>query len=357
MMDNIREPIFLRKSNCMKQHIEELKKIRETLTQEGKEVIDKDVKCLEYGMLGEANIEFELKNSHMPMYVIHDLYVEDEGLSAQIDYLVITNKYTFLLECKNLYGNIDINNGSEFVRTVTYGRKKVKEGIYSPITQSERHLKLLKRITYKNKKNMLTRFLVDKFFESNYKTLVVLANPKTIIDTKYAKKEVKEQIIRADQLVKYIKDTCNNSKQEPLSNKQMLDWAEKFIKLHIDKKNKYLEKYNKYLLENNNEQPQTDNNKKQTEKYNNSDHENVIINSPIYKVEDSEIYKELKAYRQKKSREENIKAYYIYNNNQLEELIEKMPKNLEELNDVKGFAEVKISKYGKDIIEIVSRYV
>lgn len=127
---------------------------------------------------------------------------------------------------------------------------------------------------------MLTRFLVDKFFESNYKTLVVLANPKTIIDTKYAKKEVKEQIIRADQLVKYIKDTCNNSKQEPLSNKQMLDWAEKFIKLHIDKKNKYLEKYNKYLLENNNE-----------------------------------------------------------------------------LNDVKGFAEAKISKYGKDIIEIVSRYV
>ena len=30
---------------------------------------------IEWGMAGEQNIDFELKNSHMPMYVIHDLYL------------------------------------------------------------------------------------------------------------------------------------------------------------------------------------------------------------------------------------------------------------------------------------------
>ena len=46
-------------------------------------------------------------------------------------------------------------------------------------------------------------------------------------------------------------------------------------------------------------------------------------------------------YRLNKSREENIKPYYIYNDNQLKDLILKMPKNKEELKLVYGFGEKK----------------
>lgn len=48
-------------------------------------------------MLGENNIEFELKNSHFPMYILHDIYLEDGDLSAQIDYLVFTKKNCFVI--------------------------------------------------------------------------------------------------------------------------------------------------------------------------------------------------------------------------------------------------------------------
>lgn len=47
---------------------------------------------LQAGICGEDTIAFELKNSHIPMMVLHDLYLEHEGLSAQIDYLIVTRK-------------------------------------------------------------------------------------------------------------------------------------------------------------------------------------------------------------------------------------------------------------------------
>lgn len=64
---------------------------------------------LEYGIAGEKNIEFELKNSHKPMYILHDIYIQDGDLSAQIDYLVFTKKICFVIECKYLYRDIEIN--------------------------------------------------------------------------------------------------------------------------------------------------------------------------------------------------------------------------------------------------------
>lgn len=38
------------------------------------------------------------------------------------------------IECKNLYGNIEVDSQGNFTRTVSYGKYYKKEGIYSPIT-------------------------------------------------------------------------------------------------------------------------------------------------------------------------------------------------------------------------------
>lgn len=97
------------------------------------------------GIIGEDNILFELKNSGMDMVVLHDLYIESvSGASAQIDFLVLTPKINFVLECKNLFGNIEINSKGDFIRTIRCGGRYYKEGIYSPITQNQRHLQVLK---------------------------------------------------------------------------------------------------------------------------------------------------------------------------------------------------------------------
>jgi superfamily II DNA helicase RecQ len=190
--------------------------------------------------------------------------------------------------------------------------------------------------------------MTDKYFEDFYKSVVVLANPKTVLNAKFAKKEIKKKVIRADQLVKYIKDIYVNSKVTPYSEEGLLEWANSFLNLHKEVEKDYTGKYDKYRI--NNSKSEIDN-EVLPEKVATSTSSNTIIN-----VEDTDIFKELKMYRLNKSREENIKPYYIYNDNQLKDLILKMPKNKEELKLVYGFGEKKANKYGDDILKIVSKF-
>jgi len=214
----MKQPVFLKESSSAERQLKNLRELAPLLNKEGQEIINQDIKNIEYGIIGEKNIIFELKNSHIPMYVLHDVYLEDGDLNAQIDFLVFTKKICFVIECKNLYGNIEINGGGDFIRTTSYG----KTGIYSPITQNERHFEIIKRIKLEGKPNAFLKYYAGKYFEDFYKSVVVLANPKTVLNTKYAKKEVKEKVIRADQLVKYIKDKCSESKELSETDNGML---------------------------------------------------------------------------------------------------------------------------------------
>lgn len=130
LFDKLNEPVFLKDSSDAELQLEKLKNLEPLLNTEGQILLRQDIKYLEYGIAGERNIAFELKNSHMPMYILHDIYLEDGDLSAQIDYLVFTKKMCFIIECKNLYGNIEINNDGDFIRTMEFGGKKKREGIY-----------------------------------------------------------------------------------------------------------------------------------------------------------------------------------------------------------------------------------
>jgi hypothetical protein len=139
LFDKLKEPIFLKETSDAKQQLEQLESLLASVPDDVKHQVEQDIKILSYGINGEDNIAFELKNSHMPMYILHDLYLEDNGLTAQIDFLIITRKRHFIIECKNLVGNIEINSSGDFIRTTEFRGKYKKEGIYSPITQNQRH--------------------------------------------------------------------------------------------------------------------------------------------------------------------------------------------------------------------------
>lgn len=249
LFNKMKEPVFLKESSNAETQLEELRGIEPLLNEEGKKILQQDITCLEYGIAGEKNIAFELKNSHMPMYVLHDIYLESGDLSAQIDYLVITRKICFVVECKNLYGNITIDKNGNFIRTMYFGTHKVQEGLYSPITQNIRHLELIKKIKSDNSTNKVKKFLFLSYFDNSHKSIVVLANPKTILNDRYAIKEIRNQVIRADQLVKYIKNTYESSKEEPLNDEELLHWANTFIGISKDNPKTYLEKYEKYKVQ------------------------------------------------------------------------------------------------------------
>jgi hypothetical protein len=346
LFNRMKEPVFLKESSNAEAQLEKLKALEPLLNPEGQAIIKQDIKNLEYGIAGEKNIAFELKNSHMPMYILHDIYLEDGDLSAQIDYLVFTRKICFVVECKNLYGDIEINSAGDFIRTTEFGGKRKKEGIYSPITQNQRHLELMKKIKVDNKRNLLTKYMAEKHFEDLNKSVVVLANPKTVLNAKFAKKEMKEKVIRADQLVKYVKDRYETSKESADSDESMLALAQSYLSLHKEVEKDYTEKYEQYKII-------TPVSKEFTKAQEDEHNTSKAVNAP---VEETELFIELRAFRLKKSREENIKPYFIYNDSQLKDLISKMPKNREELQTVAGFGEAKANKYGNDILKIVQKY-
>ena len=64
----------------------------------------------------------------------------------------------------------------------------------------------------------------------------------------------------------------------------------------------------------------------------------------------------LKEYRYNKSKEEKIKAYYIFNNAQMEDIIKKSPKTMEEIREILPYGDIKCSKYGEDILDIVKTF-
>lgn len=125
---------------------------------------------------------------------------------------------------------------------------KQKEGIYSPITQSQRHYEVLKEARIETS-NWLKGISIKYNFSSFYKPLVVLANPKTIVNDRYAKKEIKQQVIRADQLVATIKDIVAHSKELPSSKKEMIAIAQSLLNMNNDTRKDYTLKYERLLKE------------------------------------------------------------------------------------------------------------
>ena len=89
------------------------------------------------GLEGENEIAYQLKKSNIGMYVLRDIKVKYEDLTAQIDYVVLTPIYTYFIECKNLVGNITVNEKGDFIRELNINGKKIKKGMYSPLRQVE----------------------------------------------------------------------------------------------------------------------------------------------------------------------------------------------------------------------------
>lgn len=321
-------PIFLKENSDATALIEQLEALLPQASGDVKEDIEKQIKVTTYGEMGENNVAFELKNSGMDMYILRDIYLEHGELSAQIDYLIVTRKHVYIIECKNLIGNIEIDSMGNFIRSYEYGKRKIKEGFYSPITQNERHLLVIKNLRRDNCKNFISRKMLENSFASMYKSIVVLANPKTILNSKYAKKEVKQKVIRLDQLITYIKQIDGAEKDYTLKTDEMFSLAQFFLEANKDKKIDYTQKYEKEIAEN----------------------KDVVSTAE----DKEELIRKLKDFRWCQSKIENIKPYYIFNDMQMNDLIEKNPKSEEELLQVSGFGKVKVEKYGKDILKILS---
>lgn len=336
-------PVFLKEESDTQAYIAKMQMLSAGADESLKSKIEKQINLARYGEYGESNIAFELKNSGMDMYILHDIYLETENLAAQIDYIVITRKMVYVIECKNLIGNIEIDNTGAFIRSYEWKGRQIKEGIYSPITQNQRHLQVLKAVRKKAKNNFLTKIIFEKSFDEIYKSIVVLANPKTYLNARYAKKEIKEQVIRADRLVSYIQETDKSSANMEMSSEEMRKLAQFYLEQNIPQRSDYARKYEEMAaeVEAGRQKAVSEAQEMQEE----SDKEGSIDREMLIG--------KLKAYRLEQSRKENCKPYHIFNDRQMNDLLDKFPQNREELLKVSGFGNVKVEKYGNQILAIL----
>lgn len=323
IFDRFTDTIFYKKDSELEVQIEILK---ELLKKYNNEELEHKLKICELGLYGENEIEFELKNANIGMYVLRDVNLKYNDLTAQIDYIIITPGYMYFVECKNLIGNITVNDRGEFIREYSYNGKKFKEGIYSPIRQAERHVEVFKKM-WSEKRNGLLDKLFREQRQSWFKPLVVLSNSKSILNVKYAPKELKNKIVKSDFLVEYIKNDIRKLDKDLLSSKKAMS----------DNAFAIMESYNQEI---------------------DRDYEEEFLkcvkeDSLLYSYNNDKLKNDLILFRKNRSKEKNIPAYYVFNNEELDKLLEMKPKTIGELKNMKILADVKINSHGAEIIKII----
>lgn len=375
----INSPIFLKEFDSDNNQLNDLIELSNKVKSNKREYIDKDIRLLKQGLDGEKNVYYELKNSFIPMLCLHDIRLEYDGYVAQFDFIIITKKCIFVLETKTLNGDIEITHDGDFVRIIRnrYGKFIKKEGMYSPISQNERHVNILRNILIKEK--LITTF--------DIKSIVVMANPKSIINKTNCPKDIKENIYKYDQVNSLIKKDLDDEKNsKDLLEKYLyamgnylrdndkpitFNYMSKYSLTEEDFKDDTLEKNN------NNKETITLLTSKENKQY--IECKDIIETKTIEKLEEKivenlevktnekssipnktgdddyeKIYKLLKEYRNKTSTQECLKAYMVFNNEELTSLIESKPRNKEELLKVRGFGLKKVEKYGESILEIIN---
>lgn len=354
---DIKTAIFKKEFSESPQNITQLQSLLEdTSGTIDKKRVENDLKLFKIGLIGESNVNYELKNSMLPMICFHDVRLQVEDYTAQFDFIVVTHSVIYVIETKKLYGDIEVNDSGAFIRKITnkYGKVIKREGMYSPVTQSERHCRILKK--------MLTDQGLIK--RTPVKPIVVLANPKSIIDKKRAPQAVQDLIIKSDQLVNYLSEDMKLHRKD----RYMLDDFITNISDYILANNKTVDiDIEKYKLDAPKRKPAVKSKVEPAPKLKTKtepkpevkpEPKKSVTPSATIKKETSKeaLYTELKEYRLKQAKLEEMKPYLIFYNSTLDEIIDKMPTSVDELLNVKGFGKVKGEKYGPAIIEIVSRY-
>lgn len=334
-----KETIFMKEESTLQEEYYALKKINEEYP--NNKMVKQKLYTVKKGLEGENEIAYQLKKSNIGMYVLRDVKLKHNDLTAQIDYVIITPVYTYYVECKNLIGNIRVTDKGEFVREYNVGGKKIRKGMYSPLRQVEAQREVVRKI-WEDRNSNIIKLLASKNFNYYRRVLVVASNQDTILNTKKAPKDMKYKVLRADSLVRQMEyDISHRDKDEIVESKNGMEKIAKSyldicINENINYYNYYMNKYCNYGEENKKEEKEDRQEK-------------------LEKVTEEELKNILIEFRKNRSKKMNIPAYYIFTNKELEELIEVKPKAVEELRKSNILSEIKIRTHGKEIVDIFNR--
>ena len=318
-----KDTVFYKENSDLQDKYNALKKLNDEYP--NNEDLLSELYIVKKGLDGENEIAYQLKKAHIGMYVLRDIKVKHEDLTAQIDYVIITPVYTYYVECKNLVGNITVTDKGDFIRKFTINGKKIKKGMYSPLRQVEAQREVIRKI-WESNSSAIKKFFASKNFDYYRRVLVVAANQDTILNTNRAPKEMKYKILRADALVRQIEYDLNHiGNDEYLDSKKSM---EKIAQSYIDLSSKEEINYYDYYKE----------------KY--CSNLNIQVNDGLKD--------RLIELRKTRSNEMNIPAYYVFTNDELDKLVELRPKTIEELKRSNILTPIKVKTHGDEIIKNIN---
>lgn len=340
------DTIFYKENSDLQNKYDALKQLNEEYP--NNEELLSELYIIKKGLDGENEIAYQLKKAHIGMYVLRDIKVKHEDLTAQIDYVIITPVYIYYVECKNLIGNITVTEKGDFIREFTVNGKKIKKGMYSPLRQVEAQREVIRKI-WESKISTVGKIFAAKHFDYYRRVLVVAANHDTILNTNKAPKDMKYKILRADSLVKQIEyelehrnsnDVFSTQKDMEASAKSYLDIASKEETNYY---NYYKEKFCLISSVNNSEEKTQDV----------SNDKNSKKERPQTFSSNDDIRKKMIAFRKSRSTELKISAYYVFTNDELEKLLEVKPTTIKDLKNSNILPPIKIKTHGQQIIDVL----
>lgn len=317
-----KDTIFYKKNSDLQNKYDALRRLNEEFP--NNEKILNELLIVKNGLHGEDEISYQLNKSHIGMYVLRDIKLKYEDLTAQIDYIIITSAFIYYIECKNLIGNIIVNEKGDFIREYTINGNKIKKGMYSPLRQVEAQREVVRKI-WESRSSKFSKLIASKHFDYYRKVLVVAANHDTILDTSKAPNDIKYKVLKVDSLIRQLEYDFNHRKNGEYlySKKEMEEIAKSYCNLSLNDDVDYYEYYkNKFCLNN---------------------------------VVSDNLKERLINLRKRRSLEMNIPPYYIFNNDELNKLIEIRPKTLDELKRANILSSIKIKLHGNVIIDEINK--
>lgn len=146
---------------------------------------------------GESLTLAALRRVPFPMLIIQDYSFKYGDISTQIDFLVITETYFFVIDSKWRSGNYKLDNHGEFIN-VGYQKRES-----DPIAQNQEHIEYLKKILADIPVKLNERF----------QNIVVWANEESVVDRSEASSETASKIIYVKQIVSHISSILENKEK------------------------------------------------------------------------------------------------------------------------------------------------
>lgn len=290
------------------------------------------------GELGESKVLDELKYSFYPMNIIKDISINIGEFHCQIDFLIITKKSIYLIECKNNGANLKIDSNGSFY-LVKEGKKN---RIFSVLNQIERQKMILEQLD----------FDVDI---KNIKPIIVYANEEIGIEIE------DETILRGI-------DVINLDRLNSLIREKEKDLEEIYTEEEIEKiKNKLLDpilKNSDYVEENSKKWDEFElrmqlekniNEKKALEKIaERNSAKSIKSNNDGSKISKDEFGEILEKYLIRKSEKLGVTTTSLMTEMMKDEVLEKMPTTVAQLSKLLVSNSVFFHKISSDLLSMIN---